>query len=54
MAVEEKEAVVVVAVEVERVVAGVARGTMTGQPKSLILSYVEDSFFRCCASCKVD
>ena len=31
MAVEEKEVVVVVAVEVERAAAGVARGTMTGQ-----------------------
>jgi len=30
--VEEKEVVVVVAVEVERAVAGVARGTMTGSP----------------------
>ena len=31
VAVEEKEVVVVAAVEVERAVAGVARGTMTGQ-----------------------
>ena len=55
MAVEEKEVVVVVAVEVERAAAGVARGTMTGQSKRLILSYVEDSFLiRCCGSCKVD
>merc|ERR1719464_526576 len=30
VAVEEKEVVVVVAVEVERAAAGVARGTMTG------------------------
>ena len=55
VAVEEKEAVVVVAVEVERAAAGVARGTMTGQSKRLILSYVEDSFLiRCCGSCNVD
>merc|ERR1719150_3622967 len=32
VAVEEKEVVVVVAVEVERVVAGAERGTMTGSP----------------------
>ena len=31
VAVEEKEVAVVVAVEVERVVAGAERGTMTGQ-----------------------
>ena len=37
MAVEEKEAVVVVAVEVERAAAGVARGTMTGQSKEAYL-----------------
>ena len=36
MAVGEKEVVVVVAVEVERAAAGVARGTMTGQSKRLI------------------